>query len=134
MDEPLRSRSEQRAPYRWPLWFCTLDAQETYSGLMVDVSSGGLAFLCAGDGHPLEIGERLSLRFNIPRHDDRDEPEGTVCVMRTGRICSKEPAKQGLRRIGVQFDAPLSFAPADELKLIRLATEAQISATAHRSN
>jgi hypothetical protein len=132
MDEPLRSRSEERASYRWPLWFRTLDAQEIHSGLMVDISSGGLAFLCAGDSCSLQVGEPLSLRFNIPRYGDPDEPGDTVCVARTGRVCSKEPIAD-LRRIGVQFDAPLSLAPADELKLIRSAAEAQVSATCGKS-
>lgn len=109
-------RQEQRLAYRSPIWFSEDLTKAVFLGLMEDVSSGGIAFTyAAGHGH-LQEGQRLTVRFNIPRFDDSN-PQATVGVTRTGQVRWITPAASDTHRVGVQFDAPLSLKPAEEAAL-----------------
>ncbi|MCX5645321.1 MAG: PilZ domain-containing protein [Phycisphaerae bacterium] len=87
-----------------------------FLGLMEDVSSGGIAFSCTADHGRLQEGQRLTVRFSIPRFDDLDS-QATVGVTRTGLVRWLTPVSSGTRRVGLQFEVPLSLKPAEEAVL-----------------
>ncbi len=118
MDSNAESRQEQRLAYRWPIWFSADVTQTLSSGLMEDVSSGGIAFSHTGGRGPLQEGQRLTVRFSLPRFDEQD-PQATVGVTRTGLV-RWATSVGGVHRVGLQFDAPLSLKPAEEAALAAL--------------
>jgi len=119
MDPSVTNRYEQRLTHRWPVWFGQDITQAIYPGLMVDVSSGGLAFTCKSGACPLQEGQTLTVRFSMPRFD-ANEPSATVGLTRTGRVRWIAPAEVGFRKVGLQFDTPLSLKPAEQAALASL--------------
>jgi len=103
---------EQRLTYRWPVWFGEDETQMVRSGLMVNVSSGGMAFTCQAEPGQLQVGQQLTIRLTLPRFDEQD-PGATVGVTRTGQV-RWVIAVGGGYKIGFQFDAPLSIKPAEQ--------------------
>ena len=116
MDGSTEQRQEQRLAYRWPIWFGEDLTKAVFLGLMEDVSSGGIAFSCTADHGRLQEGQRLTVRFSIPRFDDPDS-QATVGVTRTGLVRWLTPVSSGTRRVGLQFEVPLSLKPAEEAAL-----------------
>ncbi len=112
MDNNTQKRHEQRLLYRCLVWFGADVTQALFPGLMEDVSSGGLAFTYAEPGR-LHIDQRLTTRFSLPRFDVENH-QAAVGITRTGRIRSITATGEGTYRIGLQFDMPLSFKPAEE--------------------
>jgi len=98
--------------YRWPVWFAEDATQMPHSGLMTDVSSGGIAFTCKAEHSLLQAGRQLVVRFSMPRFDEQD-PAATVGVVRTGQIRSVTAVVGGYK-VGFQFDTPLSLKPAEQ--------------------
>jgi hypothetical protein len=119
METSAESRFEQRLTYRWPVCFSEDLAQGLFQGLMVDISSGGIAFTYKADQCCLEVGQSLTVRFSLPRFDEQD-PGATVGIMRTGRIRWATPAEPGTLKVGLQFDTPLSLKPAEQAALSTL--------------
>lgn len=112
MDEGRDRRRENRLQYKWPVWFAE-DFEKTISqGLMVDVSSGGIAFTCKADDDCPHQGQKLAVRFSIPRFDSQEQP-ASVGFTRIGRVCRVDEIGSALRRIAVQFDQPLTLKPAE---------------------
>lgn len=109
-------RQEERIDYRWPVWFSEDFHQGMTQGLMVDVSSGGLAFQCSREAHCPQSGQHLTVRFSVPRFESHD-PTATVSVTRTGEVRRVDEAGHGLHRIAVQFDTPLPMRPAELVSL-----------------
>ncbi len=105
-------RREQRLSYRCLVWFGVDVTQALFPGLMEDVSSGGVAFTYAEPGR-LHTEQRLTVRFSLPRFDGENR-HAAVGITRTGRIRSITATGDGTYRIGLQFDTPLSFKPAEE--------------------
>ena len=122
MDSSDGQRREERLEYRWPIWFGADLTEASFSGLMKDVSSGGVAFTCTAADRQLQNGERLMVRFSLPRFDS-DDPLATVGVVRTGMVRCVTPIESGGYRIGRQFDTPLSLRPAEEASLAALCQE-----------
>jgi len=119
MDKTTYHRSEERLCYQWPVWFGEDTAQAGSLGLMVDISSGGLAFTCPIDRRCFREEQRLTVRFDIPQFGRLDDPQAMAGVTRTGRV--RSVVTRGDRyRIGFQFDQPLSLKPSDEAKLVAL--------------
>ncbi len=112
MDSNAQKRHEQRLSYRCLVWFGADVTQALFPGLMEDVSSGGLAFTYTEPGR-LHAEQRLTVRFSLPRFDVENR-QAAVGITRTGRIRSITAAGDGTYRIGLQFDMPLSFKPAEE--------------------
>jgi len=110
--ESTENRYEQRLTYRWPVWFGEDTMQMVHSGLMVNVSSTGMAFTCKADHDLLQAGQRLAVRFNLPRFDEQD-PAATVGATRTG-VVRWATAVGGGYKVGFQFDTPLSLKPAEQ--------------------
>jgi hypothetical protein len=109
-------RQEERLDYRWPVWFSEDFTQGMTQGLMVDVSSGGLAFHCGRESRCPQSGQHLTVRFSIPRFEGHD-PTATVSVTRTGEVRRVDETEHGLRRIAIEFDLPLTVRPAEIVSL-----------------
>jgi hypothetical protein len=116
MDSSAEQRQEQRLAYRWPIWFSGDLTKAVFLGLMEDVSSGGIAFSYTAGHGQLQEGQRLTVRFSIPRFDDSD-PQATVGVTRTGQVRWIATGAGGTHRVGVQFEGPRSLKPAEEAAL-----------------
>ena len=119
--EDTKNRDEQRLQYRWPVWFGEDSTQMVHPGLMVNVSSTGMAFTCKAGHNLLEPGRQLTVRFSLPRFDEQD-PSATVGVTRTGQV-RWTTAVGGGYKVGFQFDTPLSLKPAEQAALAPLARD-----------
>ena len=119
MDEKSHRKNEERLRYQWPVWFGEDTTQAGFLGLMVDISSGGLAFTCPIDGCRFREEQRLTVRFDIPQFSRLDDPEAMAGVVRTGRVRSVV-TRGDMCRIGLQFDEPLSLKPGEEARLVAL--------------
>jgi c-di-GMP-binding flagellar brake protein YcgR len=124
MDSNAENRQEQRLSYRWPVWFGENVTQALFPGLMEDVSSGGITFAYPAGLVRLQEGQRLTVRFSIPRFDDQN-PDATVGITRTGHVRWATAAEAGTCRVGFQFDTPLSLKPAEEAALATLCRNSQ---------
>lgn len=116
MNRTDEGRGEDRLAYRWPVWFGQDVTQAVFPGLMVDVSSGGIAFTCNTELCPLGQGQTITVRFSLPRFDG-SEHGATVGLTRMGRIRSITPAGPGLHKVGLEFNTPLSLKPAEQAAL-----------------
>lgn len=114
MDKGNYKRTETRLNHQWPVWFAE-DFKETVSeGLMVDVSSGGLAFRCdAGENCP-RVGQEIITRFSIPRSAEADDRSAMTSLTRTGRVLRVEQVNPFLRQVAIQFHEPLSLKPGEQ--------------------
>jgi hypothetical protein len=95
------------------MWFGEDLAKAVFLGLMEDVSSGGIAFTHTGERGRLKEGQRLTVRFSLPRFGD-DASQTMVGMTRTGRVRSVTAIGRGTYRVGLQFDTPLSLKPVEE--------------------
>jgi hypothetical protein len=116
MDETNERRREQRLSYQWPIWFAEDFAKAVSQGLMVDVSSGGMAFTCNASESCPQPGQRLITRFSIPRLQ-ADEFSDMTSFTRTARVCRVEKVNRSLCRVAVQFDEPLSLKPCEQASI-----------------
>ncbi len=117
MDEMKTRRREGRLSYLWPIWFSEDFSQRMSPGLMVDISSGGVAFTFNAEGNHLHEGQSLSVCFSIPRLDD-DSPTSTMTITHTGRVCRIEEVFDGFGSFGraaLQFDEPLALDSAGQV-------------------
>lgn len=112
MDQHSERRQEKRLGYRWPVWFSEDFAETMSQGLMVDISSGGIAYECRADDTCPHENQHLTVRFSIPRFEG-DDPTATVSVTRTGHVCRLEETGSDTRRIAIQFDTPLPLRPSE---------------------
>ncbi|OHB63422.1 MAG: hypothetical protein A2Y76_13360 [Planctomycetes bacterium RBG_13_60_9] len=119
MDQKTFCRSEERLCSPWPVWFGEDTTQAGFLGLIVDISSGGLAFTCPPDRCRFREGQKLTVRFDVPQFGRVDDPEAMVGVIRTGWLRSVVTRGRTCR-IGLQFDQPLSLKPAEEAILVDL--------------
>ena len=122
MDQQSNPRQEQRLDYRWPVWFGEDLAESMFQGLMVDISSGGIAFDCLPDGmHPYES-QHLTVRFSIPRFEG-DDPTATISITRPGHVRRVEEGESGSCRVAVEFDTPLPLRPAEVTTLSSMCSD-----------
>jgi len=106
-------RTEQRLSYRRPIQF-SRDFKKTFSQAhMVDVSSGGMAFICQDGNNCPYPGQRITTHFSIPRYNS-DGSFDSLTFTRIGRICRVDQVNDFLRRVAVQFAEPLPFKPAEQ--------------------
>ncbi len=113
MENNSKKRLEERLCYRWPVLFAEDFAKSLSEGVMVDVSSGGLAFLCRADDNCPVVGQKLDLRFSIPRVVEEDSTAMTS-FSRTGKVLRIESINASLRRIAILFDTPLTLKPCEQ--------------------
>lgn len=113
MDDPKEKRREKRLHHQWPVWFSEDFKKAVFQGLMVDVSSGGLAFTCNYDENCPQPEHRLMTRFSIPCFRD-DNPSAMTSFTRTGRVLRVDILNSYVRRVAIQFDEPLSLKPGEQ--------------------
>ena len=108
-------RREPRLRYQWTVLFAADSNQTVSEGLMVDISSGGLAFRCdAGENCP-RVGQNLVTHFSIPSSEVYDS-SSMMSFTRTGRVLRVEMINPFLCHIAVQFDEPLPIKPCEKAK------------------
>lgn len=113
MDQARNRRREARLEYQWPVWFAEDFKQMLSEGLMVDVSSGGLAFKCNADENCPKVGQKLATRFSIPRFEE-DDSSAITSFTRTGYVLRVEKINTALCLVAIQFDEPLSLKPCEQ--------------------
>jgi len=113
MDTTIDRRKIKRLHFRWPVWFAENFHETLLLGQMQDVSSGGMAFSCnANEGH-LYQGQKITIRFCVPRFGE-DDSFDMANFVRSGYICKIDGLNHGLRRVAVHFFEPLPFDPLEE--------------------
>jgi len=97
-------RREQRLHYELPVWINEDPNEESVQAVMVDISSGGMAFICDTDENCPSMGQQLNMRFSIPRlgTDLSDMHQ----ITRTGRVLRIDDLNESRHRVAVQFDEP----------------------------
>lgn len=108
MDKTRERRRGERLHYQLPVWFAE-DFNETVSqGVMVDISSRGMALSCNANENCPYQGQQLTTRFSIPRFGTRD-CSNMKSFTRTGRVCRVDNISSNLCRVAIQFDEPPPF-------------------------
>lgn len=119
MSDAKNKRAEERLQYQWPVWFAE-DFQKTLSeGLMVDVSSGGLAFMCNADENCPRVGQQLATRFSIPSSDE-DNCLSMTSFTRTGHVLRVETINANLCQVAIRFEEPLSLKPCEQASIDKM--------------
>lgn len=116
MDQSINRRREERLEYRWPVMFAEDFTQTLSEGLMVDVSSGGIAFLCRADENCPTVGQQIVTRFSIP-HAGEDDPSAMTSFTRTGTVLRIIETNPSTRQVAMQFDKPLSLKPCEQASI-----------------
>ena len=117
MEKLQNKRAEDRLCYRWPVLLAKDFTEAVSEGVMINVSSGGIAFLCKNDENCPQEGQDLALRFSIPRSEE-DDPSAIMSFTRTGRVLRIDVQSHSLRQVAIQFDEPLSLKPYQEAGII----------------
>ena len=105
-------RQEGRLGHQCLVWFGEDFAETMNQGLMVDISSRGIAFDCPADGVQPRAGECLTIRFSVPQFDGEDSM-AEVSITRIGRVRRADNRASGICRVAVEFDTPLTLRPTD---------------------
>jgi len=108
MDKTKERRKEKRLPYALSVWFAEDFSKTVSLGVIVDISSSGMAFSCSADESRPHLGQQLTTRFNIPRFgtDDRSDMKSFT---RTGHVCRVEDINNNMCHVAIQFDDPPPF-------------------------
>ena len=104
MKKTKERRREQRLRYELPVWFAEGEDEPSVQAVMIDISSGGMAFICDADVNCPSVGQQLTMRFSVPRY-------GTDCsdmheITRTGCVFRINELNESRHRVAVQFDDP----------------------------
>ena len=113
MDKVNEQRREMRLRYPWLIQFAKSVKEALSQGRIVDVSSGGAAFVCYANKSCPSVGELVTTRFSVPRFGS-DKCFDTVSFNRIGRVCRVHNQNIFLRRVAIQFARPLPFKPGEQ--------------------
>ena len=113
MEEPQNKRAEERLRYQWPVLFAKDFTEAVSEGVMTDVSSGGISFLCKSDENCPQVGQELALRFSIPCSGEED-PFDMTSLTRTGRVLRVEIHSSTYSQVVMQFNEPLTLKPCQK--------------------
>jgi hypothetical protein len=104
MKKTRERRKEQRMHYELPVKFAEDLNTAVSQGVMVDISSRGMAFICNTDDNCPYQGQKLTTHFSIPRSggDLSDAHDLT----RTGWVYRIDMISESRRRVAMQFDEP----------------------------
>jgi len=108
MDKTIERRREERFHYQLPVWFADDFEQTTSQGVVIDISSSGMAFSCNADENCPYPGQRLTTRFSIPCFGANGS-SATTNFTRIGRVCRVDNISNSLRHVAIQFDDPPPF-------------------------
>ena len=112
MENNKNRRLEDRLSYQWPVIFAEDFTESVSEGVMVDVSSGGVAFMCRIDENCPALGQQLAMRFSIPSSEE--DTSAMTSFTRKGRVLRVENINSSLRRVAIQFDEPLTLKPCEQ--------------------
>jgi hypothetical protein len=113
MDRTRNERAEPRLRYQWSVLF-TDDSRKTVSeGLMVDLSSGGLAFRCSSGENCPQVGQTLVTHFSLPS-DQVYDSSSMISFTRSGRVLRVNMMNPYLCHVAIQFDEPLPLKPYEK--------------------
>ncbi len=115
MDRTMNQRSEKRLRYQWTVLFTAGSNKTVSEGLMVDVSSGGLAFRCPVGEHCPQVGQQVVAHFSIPA-DKLHDPLSMNSFTRVGRALRVDALNPFLRHVAIEFDEPLPLKPCDQFE------------------
>jgi len=115
MDRTSNERREKRLRYQWTVLFTAGSNKTISEGLMVDVSSGGLAFRCPVGEHCPQVGQQVVAHFSIPV-DKLYDPLSMNSFTRVGRALRVEAINPFLRQVAIEFDEPLPLKPGAQLE------------------
>jgi len=108
MNKTKERRKEKRQHYQLPVSFAEDLNKTATQGVMVDISSSGMAFSCnAGENRP-HPGQKLATRFSIPRFGTDDHSDMKTFT-RTGRVRRVDSISSIQCRVAIQFDKPPPF-------------------------
>jgi len=108
-----QKRKEPRLQYHSGIWFSPANANKSWQGQMLDISSGGMAFTCYNRRSCPDVGQSITAHFTIPWFT----PDGNIQsrkFTREAKICRVNNENSFLKRIAVQFADPLPFKPAEQ--------------------
>jgi len=108
MNKTKERRKEERLHHQLPVWFAEDFNKTASQGLMLDISSRGMAFSCDASENCPHQGQRLTTRFSIPCFGTNDCSD-MKSFTRLGHVCRVDNINNSLRRIAVQFDEPPPF-------------------------
>jgi len=104
MQRTKERRKEQRLHIEIPVQFAEASNKKFSNGLMVDLSSIGMAFICDDDGKCPSMNQQLTLKFSIPRYGTSSSDMQQIT--RTGSVLRIDELHNNRHRIAVRFDAP----------------------------
>jgi hypothetical protein len=97
-------RKEKRLHYELPVWFASDSSDVFVEGIMVDISSMGMAFICGPEQNCPPVGRELTMRFSIPRYG-RDCSEMKE-ITRTGCVFRIDDLNDNRHRVAIKFNDP----------------------------
>lgn len=116
MGEFRERRKEPRLTQQWPVWFAEGFGAALSQGIMVDISSAGMAFTCTVNDQCPELDQKITTQFSIPLF----APDGSSDMTgftRIGRVSRIDTLDGDICRIVVQFNEPLSVKPCEQARI-----------------
>jgi len=108
MNKTKEQRREKRLHYQLPVRFAEGSNETLSQGVMVDISSSGMAFSCSAGENCPHPGQQLTTRYSIPHSGTHDRSD-IKSFTRTGRVCRTDNISNNQCRIAVLFDEPPPF-------------------------
>ncbi|MBW8001180.1 MAG: PilZ domain-containing protein [Planctomycetes bacterium] len=105
----VEQRKEKRLHCDWVIWLTDPVTEKRYHGMIHDLSSGGVAFICHGDESFPQKDQHITTYFYVPE----DESDAPCKVTQMGVVCHINELDKFVRKVHVKFDEPLPFKPAD---------------------
>lgn len=97
-------RKEKRLQYELPVSFGEDLDVAVFHGVMVDISSCGMAFICDADDNCPKLGQQLTTQFSIPRFGTNSSDMQDIT--RTGQVLRIDTISENKCRVAIQFDNP----------------------------
>jgi hypothetical protein len=106
-------RREKRLNYLWPIWFAQELGKNITQGQLVDVSSDGAAFTCHADENCPYTGQKILLKFSLPRYESNNEYY-MASFSRPGYVKRVDQVDRFIKKVAAQFAIPLPFSPSPQ--------------------
>jgi len=97
-------RKEKRLQIELPVRFAEETDGTFYQGLMVDISSIGMAFICEADINCPSVNQNLTMQFSIPRFGTNSNDMQQIT--RSGLVFRIDDLNDGRHRVAIKFDNP----------------------------
>lgn len=104
MNKVKERRKEKRFHYELPVSFGEDLDVAVFHGVMVDISSSGMAFICDFNDNCPKVGQQLTTRFSIPRFGTNSSDMQDIT--RTGQVLRIDTIDESRCRVAISFDNP----------------------------